>query len=215
MREGLDAAWERVIAVVVQPGVEYGDDFVLPYVPDRAQELSKFIHNYSMVYEAHSTDYQTREALKSLVQDNFAILKVGPALTFAYREAIFGLAMIENEIIPTRERSNIISALDKVMLEHPEHWIKYYQGSDEEIAFKRKYSLSDRIRYYWTHPLIGQALEKLRTNMDQMTIPDELIIQYLPEIYQEIDTVGGWVSPDKIVLMKVQKVLEDYSQACT
>ena len=213
--EGLDEAWERVIAVVIQPGVEYGDDFVLPYQPEKAKEISRFIKKQSMVYEAHSTDYQTREALKSLVKDNFAILKVGPALTFAFREAIFGLAMIENEILPARDHSNIISVLDKVMIEHPEHWIKYYQGSDEEIAFKRKYSLSDRIRYYWTHPLVKQAIGKLRANIDQMTLPDELINQYLPEIYRELDNNGWLVSLDKIILTKVQKVLEDYFQACT
>ena len=34
---GLDAAWERVTALVVQPGVEFGDDFVLPYRAEAAR----------------------------------------------------------------------------------------------------------------------------------------------------------------------------------
>lgn len=51
-----------------------------------------------MVYEAHSTDYQTQTAYQELVRDHFAILKVGPALTFALREAIFALAQIEQEL---------------------------------------------------------------------------------------------------------------------
>ncbi len=96
---GLQPAWERVIAVVVQPGVEFGDDFVLPYRPDVAQGLARFIETQSMVYEVHSTDYQTRDALRNLVRDHFAILKVGPRLTFAFREVVFALAMIENELI--------------------------------------------------------------------------------------------------------------------
>ena len=79
-RAGLQSAWERVIAVVVQPGVEFGDDFVLPHQPEAARELSKFIESQALVYEAHSTDYQTREALTNLVRDHFAILKVGPGL---------------------------------------------------------------------------------------------------------------------------------------
>ena len=46
------------------------------------------------------------------MRDHFAILKVGPALTFAFREAVFALAMMENELFPSHERSNIISVLD-------------------------------------------------------------------------------------------------------
>ncbi len=116
-REGLQSAWERVIGVVVQPGVEFGDDFVLEYQPEKARELSKFIENQSMIYEAHSTDYQTRDALKNLVRDHFAILKVGPALTFAFREAVFALAMMEDELFSKDERSNLIRVLDDVMIQ--------------------------------------------------------------------------------------------------
>ena len=37
-----------------------------------------------LVFEAHSTDYQPPEGLARLVSDGFAVLKVGPALTFAF-----------------------------------------------------------------------------------------------------------------------------------
>ena len=160
-RAGLQSAWDRVIAVVVQPGVEFGDDFVFPYQPDAAQGLSAFIQSQPMVYEAYSTDYQTRQVLRNLVRDHFAILKVGPALTFAFREAVFVLARMENELVPSEEVSNILSVLDEVMVSNPEHWVKYYHGSTAEKAFKRRYSLSDRIRYYWTHPAVEQALESV------------------------------------------------------
>ena len=43
LREGLDSAWERVQAVVVQPGVEFGSDFVLEYQPQAATGLVRFI----------------------------------------------------------------------------------------------------------------------------------------------------------------------------
>ena len=210
---GLEDAWKRVIAVVVQPGVEFGDDFVLPYQPDAAEELSHFIETQPLIFEAHSTDYQSCEALKNLVRDHFAILKVGPALTFALREAIYALAMMEDELIPLQERSHIISVLDVVMVEHPEYWVRYYHGDEREKAFKRKYSLSDRIRYYWTRPLVQQAFEKMIVNLNERSLPVALLKQYVPEIYGEFQDSGVMISPEQILLMKIKDVLDDYEQA--
>ena len=206
MREGLESAWERVIAVVVQPGVEFGDDFVLPYKPEAAQELSRFIEGQSMVYEAHSTDYQTRTALKDLVCDHFAILKVGPALTFAFREAVFALAMIENELISKDIRSNLIHVLDYVMLERPEHWKKYYHGTHAEQAFKRKYSLSDRARYYWSEPEVQNALDRLKDNLGDKVLPYSLLSQFIGETD---------LNAAQVIDMKINKVLNEYMSACS
>ena len=212
-RQGLQAAWERVIAIVVQPGVEFGDDFVLPYRSVAMRELSQFIKGQPMVYEAHSTDYQSCEALENLVRDHFAILKVGPALTFAFREAVFALAMIENELFPSHERSNIISVLDDVMINQPEYWAKYYHGDREEKAFKRKYSLSDRIRYYWTHPIVRHAFEKMMKTLGREPLPVTLLKQFVPDVYT-MDAKTLTVTPEQILLIKIQNVLESYAQAC-
>lgn len=205
VREGLESAWGRVVGVVVQPGVEFGDDFVLPYQPDKAGELSKFIESRSMVYEAHSTDYQTREALKLLVMDHFAILKVGPALTFSFREAVFTLAMIESEMIAKDNRSNIMQALDDVMLNHPEHWKKYYHGGEAEQAFKRKYSLSDRARYYWVQPEVQTAFERLMKNLGEDILPYSLLGQFVGVTN---------LNAAQVIALKVRKVLEEYQFAC-
>ena len=202
---GLQSAWERVMAVVVQPGVEFGDDFVLPYQPDAAKELSRFIESQSMVYEAHSTDYQTRDALQDLVRDHFAILKVGPGLTFAFREAIFALAMIEDELIKKDLRSNIIRVLDDVMVKHPEHWQKYYRGDEAEQAFKRKYSLSDRARYYWVRPEVQNAFACLMKNLGEKVLPYSLLSQFVGEMGMNAEQVIAW---------KINKVLNDYALAC-
>jgi len=202
---GLQSAWERVIAVVVQPGVEFGDDFVLPYQLEAAQELSRFIESQSMVYEAHSTDYQTRDALSNLVHDHFAILKVGPGLTFAFREAVFALAMIEDELIKKDLRSNIIQVLDDVMMKHPEHWQKYYRGDETKQAFKRKYSLSDRARYYWVQPEVQQAFERLMKNLGRNILPYALLSQFVGETGLNAEQVIEW---------KINKVLSDYAAAC-
>lgn len=202
---GLESAWDRVVAIVVQPGVEFGDDFVMPYRPEAAQALSKFIGDQSLVYEAHSTDYQSREALKNLVRDHFAILKVGPALTFAYREAILALAMIENECIKPEERSNVLGVLEHTMTAQPEHWRDYYLGSEEEQAFKRKFSLSDRIRYYWALPDVQRALEKLMHNLGDGVLSYSLSSQFLGET---------GLSARQAIRSRIGKVLNDYSSAC-
>jgi D-tagatose-1,6-bisphosphate aldolase subunit GatZ/KbaZ len=214
LRQGLGSAWERVVALVVQPGVEFGDDFVLPYEPDAAQALSSFIEPGPMVYEAHSTDYQTPEALWNLVRDHFAILKVGPALTFAFREAVFALAMMENELFPSKERSHIISIIEQVMLRHPEHWRRYYHGDLAEQAFKRKYSLSDRMRYYWTRPLVQQALDGLLARLAQLPMPVALLKQFVPDVYAGLEDSGETITPEKILLAKIKGVLVGYEQAC-
>jgi D-tagatose-1,6-bisphosphate aldolase subunit GatZ/KbaZ len=89
----------RVAALVVQPGVEFDHQQVVAYRPDAATELSHVLDGeQSMVFEAHSTDYQTQQALSELVRDHWAVLKVGPQLTFALREALFALAAIEVEL---------------------------------------------------------------------------------------------------------------------
>ena len=104
----------------------------------------------NLIFEGHSTDYQTKIKLKELVEDGVGILKVGPGLTFAMREALFALAHIEEELLYGRDvkTSNLIETLDKAMLNDDKYWKKHYQGTDLEIRLKRKYSFSDRCRYY-------------------------------------------------------------------
>jgi len=185
-RAGLAGAWERVIALVVQPGVEFGDDFVLPYDPAAATALSAFIETQPLVYEAHSTDYQTPEALQAMVRDHFAILKVGPALTFAFREGVFALAMMEKEIFPPEECSRIIDVLNEAMWANPAYWRHYYHGDEKVQTFKRKYSFSDRVRYYWHEPDVQQAFQKLVINLSAAPLPLTLLSQYLPDQFRKV-----------------------------
>ena len=213
-REQVESAWERVIAVVVQPGVEFGDDFILDYQPEKAQSLARFIEaEPELVYEAHSTDYQTREALENLVRDHFAILKVGPALTFAFREAVFALAMMENELFPPIERSGSIGVLEAIMVRHHEHWRKYYRGTPEQQAFARKFSLSDRARYYWGRPEVQAALKRLIANLGARSIPLALLSQFAPAQYPRVRSGTLAATPEALILDKVVDVLKDYHAA--
>ncbi|WP_322807144.1 D-tagatose-bisphosphate aldolase, class II, non-catalytic subunit [Thermanaerothrix sp.] len=213
LKRGLDGAWERVVAMVVQPGVEFGDAQVHEYHREEAQTLSRFIEAQpGLVYEAHSTDYQSREALRALVEDHFAILKVGPALTFAFREAVFALAAIEEVLCD--EPSRIVKVLEDAMLSNPKYWVKYYRGDERALALARRYSFSDRIRYYWATPAVEQAFQHLRSNLTRVAIPLTLLSQYLPQQYRKVRE--GWLANafDALVLDKIQTVLEDYNLAC-
>ena len=218
MVRGLSSAWERVVALVVQPGVEFGDDFVLEYRSEKAKDLAAFIEGQDhMVYEAHSTDYQTRDALSLLVQDHFGILKVGPALTFAFREAVFALANIESEMqtrIHPMQRSQLLDVMDDVMVNLPEYWSRYYGGNEYDLRFARKFSLSDRVRYYWPDHRIQAALTTLMRNLEETEIPYSLLSQYVPQQYERIRCGQIGNHPSAIVIDHIRDVLHTYQAAC-
>ncbi|OGO27403.1 MAG: hypothetical protein A2Z16_04350 [Chloroflexi bacterium RBG_16_54_18] len=215
---GLGGAWERVAAVVVQPGIEFADREVFPYDRKRAAHLSSFIEGYDrLVFEAHSTDYQTGESLKQLVEDHFAILKVGPALTFAYREAVFALSIIEAEFLKGRagvRLSNLPEILEEVMLANPKSWEPYYQRDGVELRVARKYSYSDRARYYWTEPSLQQSLSQLFENLEYYPIPETLISQYLPAQYSRLRSGSLQLSPMELVIDHICDAILPYIQAC-
>jgi D-tagatose-1,6-bisphosphate aldolase subunit GatZ/KbaZ len=211
--EGLEAAWERVIAVVVQPGVEYGDDFIVEYQRESARGLTLYIESQPLVFEAHSTDYQLATALSQMVEDHFAILKVGPALTFAYREAVFALAMMEKEILPTETCSNLVKVLDEAMVRDPQYWSKYYLGDENSRRFARKFSLSDRSRYYWPVPEVQTAVGQLMRNLKNHPPPRSLISQYMPAQYEEIRHGKIHEMPQELIRHKIFNVLDAYHEA--
>jgi D-tagatose-1,6-bisphosphate aldolase subunit GatZ/KbaZ len=215
-RLGLAAAWDRVVAVVVQPGVEFGDQRISEYRREPARHLTECIGAYpALVFEAHSTDYQLRRHLRALVEDRFAILKVGPALTFAFREAVFALALIEEEVLAGREPSRLRQTVEEAMLADPRHWASHYHGTAAECALARKYSLSDRIRYYWSAPAVRQALNRLLANMEQAEIPPTLLSQYLPAQYARVRAGKLCARPAGLIRDRIQAVLADYEYACS
>jgi D-tagatose-1,6-bisphosphate aldolase subunit GatZ/KbaZ len=213
--EGLESAWERVQAVVVQPGVEFGDDFVIDYQPAAAASLVRFIETQpGLVFEAHSTDYQTPQSLRRLVQDHFAILKVGPALTFAFREAAYALAWMEAELVPAPQGSDLIAVLDEAMLRDPRHWKKHYDGTPAELAFARRYSLSDRARYYWPEARVQAAFDRLLTNLSRGPLPLTLLSQFAPQQYAHVRAGMIENTPQAVILDRIDQVLGDYAGAC-
>jgi D-tagatose-1,6-bisphosphate aldolase subunit GatZ/KbaZ len=217
-QRGLAQAWERVIAWVVQPGVEFGPAEVHAYEREKARGLSRMVEAMpGIVFEAHSTDYQLPVHLRQMVEDHFAILKVGPALTFAFREAIFALTHIESEWLGGKglALSNLLETIERVMLTEPKHWLKYYPGSPTEQALARKYSLSDRIRYYWPHPEVQGALQRLMVNLGRHPLPLALLSQYLPAQYPGVRLGVLPNKPRALVIDHIQHALAGYWAACT
>ncbi len=213
-KQGLEHAWDRVIALVVQPGLEFGDESIFEYQPDQAVDLRDFIETQTLVYEAHSTDYQSPATLRQLVRDHFAILKVGPALTFAYREAVFALSMIEDELVPRGERSDLRQVVERAMRSRPEYWQKYYKGTAAEQALKRRYSLSDRIRYYWTDPDVQSAVKQLTRNLHARKVPLALLSQFLPLEKDSLLEHGFAFSPEAVISERIARRLGEYFAAC-
>ena len=208
-------AWERVIAMVVQPGVDFDHSSVHYYDPAAAAELSAFVEQQPrIVFEAHSTDYQTEAGLHALVRDHFAILKVGPAATYAFREAVFALAMIERDLLPAAQHSNLIEVLDRCMLDKPASWRSYYQGDEHELHLLRAYSLSDRSRYYWGEPAVQAALDTLVANLTTHAPPQMLLSQFMPEQLKAIEAGELQPAPLALIQHKVALRLAEYARAC-
>jgi D-tagatose-1,6-bisphosphate aldolase subunit GatZ/KbaZ len=211
--QGLDEAWPRVIAEVVQPGVEFDHHKVIDYDRLKAKALSHAIEGLpTLLYEAHSTDYQTPRALRELVEDHFAILKVGPGVTFALREALWALDAIEREWI-VGGRSDFRDIVLERMRTEPRNWAKYYHGAGRSLAFDLQYSLSDRIRYYWPDAEIIAAQKKLFDNLTGNPPPLSLISQYLPDAYTAIRVEGLACTPANLVMAHVGGVLDGYYAA--
>jgi len=214
----LSDAWEKVIGLVVQPGAEFGESVIFEYGRRKAQALSSALPTQPcLVYEAHSTDYQPPSALAQMVADHFAILKVGPALTFAFREALFALSAIERECLAGKRGvtiSQVREALEAAMLRNPSHWRSYYHGSEDEQRFARAFSYSDRCRYYWPDPAVQTEVSRLLANLSSFPPPLTVISQYLPSEYEAIRAGRLRGEPQAMIEHRIRGVLRVYAAAC-
>jgi D-tagatose-bisphosphate aldolase class II non-catalytic subunit len=213
LREGMGDALSRVVALVVQPGVEFGNENVVLYERARTRALVQLLEDErQLVFEAHSTDYQGRKPLGELVEDGFSILKVGPQLTFVLREALYGLDLIASDLLPHYGARPLYQTMERLMLAEPGNWSSHYRGTEAVQRVQRHYSFSDRIRYYWNQPDAEAALARLLEALRGETVSLTLFRQHL----QGFEGFAGRpLDPERVLLTAVQRSLDDYRFACT
>jgi D-tagatose-1,6-bisphosphate aldolase subunit GatZ/KbaZ len=218
VKRGLESAWNRCVALVVQTGATFGPERIWNYDSTKTKDLKALIRHYgNLVFEAHSTDFQTEEALTNMVKDHFAILKAGPCLTFAMREALYALAYIERELLNDRRGvilSGLPEAMRDLMMTDQTHWRNYYRGNLPYLLYITTYGFSDRIRYYWSNPSIIKAVERLFKNMTDFGIPLPLLSQYMPAQYENVRKGCIPCTPRHIVKNKIMEILDRYAEAC-
>jgi D-tagatose-1,6-bisphosphate aldolase subunit GatZ/KbaZ len=217
-KRGLLGAFGRIVAFVVQPGVEFGGDAIFDYDRAAAAELCASLKKIDrpLVFEGHSSDYQKPESLAMMVEDGIGILKVGPGLTFALREGLFALEHIERELSGSYgfEPGNFAETLDAAMMADGSNWRKHYHGDAESLRLQRKYSLSDRARYYLPVPAVDRAVSIMLENLGRAEISLPLVSQYLPRSFDKVR--AGTLPTEPMALLKdcVRNALEPYSAAC-
>ncbi|MEJ6391984.1 class II D-tagatose-bisphosphate aldolase, non-catalytic subunit [Gymnodinialimonas sp. 2305UL16-5] len=205
---GLDAAFDRVRALVVQPGVEFGPDHVDHFDPAAPDHLSSVLDPHPLLcFEAHSTDYQHPNVFAELARRRFAILKVGPALTFAWREAAYALSHLAGWLDRPVDLPRVMGAL---MEAHPDHWRGHYPV-DQPLL--RHFGLADRIRYYWATPEAQGAVAELHGALADAHLPRALVTQYVPEATLQRAEGLDLPWPQAILVAHVQRALLPYYEA--
>jgi D-tagatose-1,6-bisphosphate aldolase subunit GatZ/KbaZ len=216
LAKGLGEAWKRVIGLVVQPGVEFGDSDVFVYNREAAADLTASLKDWPQgVFEGHSTDYQPKEALRAMVEDGIAILKVGPALTFGLREALFALERMEKELYYGKSCrfSNFQEVFEQAMLDQPQNWQKHYHGNAWDLHFARKFSYSDRARYYLPDSKVDESINILIQNINGARIPMTLLSQYMPLQYQSVRAGKTKLNAEALIQDHIGNYIDDYLYA--
>jgi D-tagatose-1,6-bisphosphate aldolase subunit GatZ/KbaZ len=215
VKAGLEGVWQRVVAVVVQPGIEFGDRRVAIYRRDAAAPLTEFHAQLpaKMTYEVHSADYQPGWSVRQLFEDHFCILKIGPCLTFALRKVLFALsdlAAVWPAITITNELRKVMETL---MQQEPRFWRSHYQGTSDEQKDLRENSYRDRIRYYWNHPQAVRAVEELLNRLNR-PLPQKLVDRFLPEAAADPDHRAACADSRTLVQYYLRQAIIPYFEAC-
>ncbi|ACI19904.1 class II D-tagatose-bisphosphate aldolase non-catalytic subunit [Dictyoglomus thermophilum] len=209
--EDVPRIWDRIIGFVIMLGIGFNYEKVFEYDRIKVRKILEEVKKENLFVEGHSTDYQTKRALRDMVEDGVRILKVGPALTASFRRGVFLLSSIEDELISEDKRSNIKKVVLETMLKDDKYWRKYYKDS-ERLELDIWYNLLDRIRYYWEYKEIKIALNRLFENFSE-GVDIRYIYQYFYDSYFKVREGKIRNDPRELIKNEIKKVLEDYHYA--
>ncbi|WP_210529029.1 class II D-tagatose-bisphosphate aldolase non-catalytic subunit [Rubellimicrobium arenae] len=215
-RATLDAHMEafrnlgRIGGLVVQPGVEFGAMDIHRLPMDRDPRLREAVaHHEGVVLEAHSTDYQHPEVFPRLAELGFAFQKVGPALTFAWREAVYALDGLAR--LAGWGAGTLPDTMEALMLSDPRYWVRHLSEDAGDLRVQRHVSYADRIRYYWPRPEAQAALTRLREVLSGRVLPDPLLLQGVPPaILDRAETMSDLPRVEALIQARVQEALAPY-----
>ncbi|KNY15514.1 tagatose-6-phosphate kinase [Shinella sp. SUS2] len=214
---GLHGAWQRAVGLVVQPGLEFAPDHIHAFDSATPDRLSPVLRDRpGLSFEAHSTDYQAPDVYPELGRRHFAVLKVGPALTHAYRQAVYALEGVSDWIGAEPDRPRVPAVMEDLMLADPANWRKHYSGGEAQLRLLRHFSYADRIRYYWTQPAARQAVERLMSLLGETRPPRMVLEQYFaPGVLARADRLASRVRDWRLALVyaQIQAALAPYYAA--
>lgn len=214
-QQGLHEAWGRVTGLVVQPGLEFGPDHVQHFDLQAPDSLSEVLAPHpQLAFEAHSTDYQKPPVFAALARRHFTVLKVGPALTFAYRQAVYALDALATWLAPQSPRAALAQVLEQLMQAEPQHWRKHYSGDARALRLLRHFGYADRVRYYWGQPAAKSAVAQLMQLLAEQPEPlAPLLAQHFADpVLEGAQTLQsqGFAWPQALVLAQIQAALNPY-----
>ncbi len=200
----------RIGGLVVQPGVEFGALAVDRLPMDRDPGLREAVaHVPGVVLEAHSTDYQHPDAFPRLAALGFAFQKVGPALTFAWREAVYALDALAR-VAGWGAGEGVPETMERLMLADPAKWERHLDAT-ADLRPQRHFAYADRIRYLWPHPEAREALARLEASLGDL--PEPMLRQGFPDPVLDLaETLSseGLPRPAALRQARVQAALAPY-----
>lgn len=207
---GLGAALAQIGGLVVQPGVEFSPMAVHALPMARDPGLRAVLASWpGLCLEAHSTDYQRPEVFVRLAELGFAFQKVGPALTFAYRQALYGLDALR-ALAGWASTPPLAETMEALMLAEPRHWQGHYRGTEADVRIARHFGLADRIRYYWPQPQAQVAVAALLADFEGRVMPEPMLAQVFAPALLDRAAKAGTVGPKALVQAAIQLALEPY-----
>jgi D-tagatose-1,6-bisphosphate aldolase subunit GatZ/KbaZ len=199
---------DQIGGLVVQPGVEFSPMEVHHLPVQRDPHLLDALADWPHVcLEAHSTDYQHPQAYPRLAELGFAFQKVGPALTFAWREALYALDTIRAQT-GWATGASLPDTMEAVMLANPAHWQAHVHGPEPRL--QRHFGLADRIRYYWPDARAQQAVQRLFADLADKPLPIPLVSAHFRPAELATARESRHPLPRALALARVQTALRPY-----